>query len=65
MILRLYLLVEHHVHSMRFDVRSVFPQENQYILDGGIVRQTPHSQAVADTGYCSGGGHECGWRHHG
>lgn len=58
-----YLLVKHHMHSMWLDVSSVFPQENQYVLDGGIVRQTPQSHAVPHTCHCCRWGHECGGWH--
>lgn len=58
-----YLLVKHHMHSMWLDVSGVFPQENQYVLDGGIVRQTPQSHAVPHTCHCSRWGHECGGWH--
>ncbi len=58
-----YLLVKHHMHSMWLDVSGVFPQENQYVLDGGIVRQTPQSHAVPHTCHCCRWGHECGGWH--
>ncbi len=48
---------------MWLDVSGVFPQENQYVLDGGIVRQTPQSHTVPYICQCCRWGHECGGWH--